>query len=390
MCHDAIPLLNLLLGAGALIHGSDLESPVQKPTHIPVFVAVEHMALTGITTLLDWCLYHGANLNHGAAVEDRDIHWTAHHATVGYYHYATPALCYVNSISSWEHCEKKEKTCDSPYVDEDCGQRTGLKLQNPLQGLINLPDRGAQIESASGYNEERRKKRQVYANKTPPWCLEHLVQRWGLAKLQECSNYSMVVEYLLHCSVQRGDIAEMLARCQFALRVSYHPRAHPPRYNAHSEETARNWVGFVDKYLLQKHQLNPTRLLAEYIVCKGRRLGALQDIGRATVDHLLAVGADINARVGDGSTPLHQHCREYNVLERDEQPVWFTRQITVKGDRLDFVRYLLSKGADASLTAQGSTARDPLLANVCEDRNSSRVYVLAQILSPEVLWPNKQ
>ncbi|KAL4861841.1 hypothetical protein BDV12DRAFT_203611 [Aspergillus spectabilis] len=71
--YDAIPLLNLLLGARVLIHGPDLESPVQKPTHIPVFVVVERMALTGNTTLLDWCLYHGANINHRAPVKDRDI-----------------------------------------------------------------------------------------------------------------------------------------------------------------------------------------------------------------------------------------------------------------------------------------------------------------------------
>ncbi|KAL2829529.1 hypothetical protein BDW59DRAFT_159115 [Aspergillus cavernicola] len=317
--YDWVPLLNRLLRAGALIHGPEIEAPVKKPTHIPVFIAVEAMATTGTSRY-----WTGACITGPTSITTPQLKIT------------TSSGC--SSIHIKGESSKGMEKVENPGKEE-WGEKERKKIQSPLQGLSHLLDQGANIDSGlSGYNQQlRRKNGLVYLDSMSPWCLERLLRKWGLAKLRECSNYSTMVEYLLHRSVQRGDIAEMLVRCEFALRADYHTWAQR-RYNVQSEKTVRFWVEFVDNYLLQRYRLSPTGILAGYI---------------------------------------------YNALERGDQVIWFSRQRTVRRDRLDFVRYPLSKGADASFTAQGSTARDLLVANVRYDGNSGEVHT--SILSADTL-----
>ncbi|KAL5336318.1 hypothetical protein BJX70DRAFT_400819 [Aspergillus crustosus] len=364
--YDPIPLIDLLLRGGALINGPKLHEPVRRPTHIPVFVAVEHMASTGDTTLLDWCLEHGANINHRTAAvytPTAERKYMADDRT--YYYCTTSPLVYVHAIKSWDDSNKSE----SENEDEVMHVHEQKRLVSPLQGLFYLLDRGANIDPVSDDHGEEPTARigRTYVNIGAPWLLEHLLQKWGLDLVEQSPDYRTLVNYLLRRSIERGYIAEMLVRCEFALRIGYtsHPYYHR-QFKPQSEKVVRLWTDIIRDLIMPECPLTPTRLLAEYIVSKGRRLDALQETGKATIDLLLAAQADINVRMDeDGSTPLHQLCREYNVLERGDGSVWFQRQRTVKRDRQEFLRYLFRKGADPRLrTVQGSTPRDLFLVDI--------------------------
>ncbi|RDW76307.1 uncharacterized protein DSM5745_06299 [Aspergillus mulundensis] len=364
--YDPIPLLDLLVSAGVSVRGPEIAAPVARPTHVPIFVAVEAMATTGNTALVEWCLRNGANINQQVPLIDHEID--------NVYYYGNPALFYIERIRLWNFTGKVAAGTNNLDIES--------KVSNPLQGLMYLVERGALIDPARDAHDGRPRTRTPteYTNKPTPWCLERLLRNCGLDCIRTTPTFRSTVEYLLRRSIHRGDVAELLVRCEYALRPGYEQWSKwstPTGYKAQSEQTIESWrdlLQLVDSLLdEQRSESTPTRLLAEYITCKAQRLDALHEIGHLTIDHLLAHGADINAPAGepDGATPLHQLCRAYNAHGRTRSALWYTRQTTVDTDMQELVRHLLSKGADPLRTAQGYTPRELLVADIRSEGCSS-------------------
>ncbi|KAL4744421.1 hypothetical protein BDW72DRAFT_188571 [Aspergillus terricola var. indicus] len=359
--YNPIPVLNLLVSAGVTLRGPEIAAPVVRPTHSPIFVAVEVMATTGDTALLEWCLQNGASINQQVPILDRELY--------GVYYYSNPALFYIDCIKPCNFTEKVAAEIKDLSLER--------KVSNPMEGLMYLMERGALIDPARDAHDQERRYRTGtdYTNKPTPWCIERLLRHCGLGQFQTKPTFRSTVEYLLRCSIGRGDIAEMIVRCEKALRPHYVPWTFLEQYEAQSEQTIESWsdlLQLVDNLLVaeKRPEFTPTRLLADYITCKAQRLDALHEIGQMTIDHLLASGADINAPVAgeaDGTTPLHQLCREYNAHGRQLLAPERTHQRSVSTDMQQFVRHLLSKGADPSRTAQGYTPKELLVAGIPSD-----------------------
>lgn len=70
-------------------HGRDYPARYGRPVYLPIFAAAEHMAETGSTKMVEWCLGHGVNINVQA------VHCL-------YRFFSTdPLLVYLESVRSW-------------------------------------------------------------------------------------------------------------------------------------------------------------------------------------------------------------------------------------------------------------------------------------------------
>ncbi|KAL4966590.1 uncharacterized protein BDV14DRAFT_198715 [Aspergillus stella-maris] len=426
--YDATPLLDLLLQEGAKIHGPKITASTSKPTHIPIFAAVEAMAATGDTKYLDWCLRRGANVNHCAGWQGR-VAW--YYSDFG----VNPAVFYVLSIDysdkkTWNHAsaettgiKRKSKVLTSPVeglsylverrahfdIDRDWKSRLRNEVGSdstttmPLASKVNnglaalemqfallpfsqtLPRTNA-AGASSGRADSTNTKPPITTDNKALWCVDRYIQRWGLTKLRNNPHYHEIAKYLVRNCAESGkaDILIMY-ECE---------RAFLTKYGSYLEEAVQYWLHFLDNVLLPSLPTSATNLLVKYILRRNHHHSkGLGEFQKATIDHLIFAGADVNAswiRTGDDveseSTPLHELCCSYNSIERETQhysrlkaahaaagsalpgklpPLPPLPRISMPAEsKGEILRYIIGKGADASRVVKGRKARDVLVEDV--------------------------
>ncbi|KAJ0413368.1 hypothetical protein BJY00DRAFT_319861 [Aspergillus carlsbadensis] len=342
--YDPIPVLDLLWSSGASIDVPRGRLWATDPLCTPIFAATEVMATRGDTRLVEWCIQHGANLNHLEVVND----WR-----LPICYRATPALFYVVSFDFWI-----EHTWD------------------PVLGLQFLFNCGAETDFSRDDIEGERPRSDMISPSPQSssaflWSLKCLLRKWGIADMVKKPNYRRMMEYLNHLNAEsRGTTAaETLSDCETAL--SPNPELHSSLGESEQRMAARQatiagWEALVREIVLPTYGLNATQLLAEYIAHQGRSIKPVEHLARSTIQALLEAGADINARwpdADDGSILLHELCRTVGR-------VWIelpggcgtlcTAELHVRSFSL--IKHVLGMGADRGrLTQDGRTAKELLL-----------------------------
>ncbi|KAJ5384591.1 hypothetical protein N7517_002502 [Penicillium concentricum] len=321
-------VLDLLIERGGIIHGPHVTHILTQSWHIPIMAAAAYMSSQG-TAVIERCLHHGADVNH----------LTQHifsrcYNEWGNHRYMSPALVYVDSIHNW----------DKP-----------THALHPVDGLEFLASRGARLQQPIPVPKR--------GDPKPPWwirsnmCLDFLLEKWGLMKLATSPDFLLTVQYLLRHAADIGTLAESLAYYDYQEGF----------YTDLPVQVSAAWQGLLT-YILEDLKVDPTILLSQYVLQKGLHIctKSLRDIGRATIERLLATGANINARMepGNGPTALHALCVAYNKepleLEGKYHSLYWSKNNGLKGT---YLVYLLSQGVDPSICIGGQTASEALLAN---------------------------
>jgi hypothetical protein len=343
-------VLDLLIEKGGIIHGPHVTRPVRQPWHIPIMAAAASMSSQG-TAVIERCLHHGADINHSTPkMAEKDYEGCR------YYQYMSPALVYVDSIDNW----------DGP-----------THVLHPVDGLAFLASRGALLQQPipipdHGDLERIHREPRVRCQWSPSqMCLDFILEKWGLIKLATSPGLLLAVQYLLRHAVSVGTLAESFASYDFEKSV----------YIDLPVQVSAAWQGLLT-YVLEDLKVDPTILLSQYILQKGLNIWdkPLQKIGRATIERLLASGANINTRMGaeDGPTALHAVCKAFNkellALEARFHSYYWRQKIEIQATYLE---YLASRGADFSIRIGGQTAKEALLVNQADIPLEARQKMLS-------------
>ncbi|KAI9038150.1 ankyrin repeat domain-containing protein [Aspergillus affinis] len=300
--------VDLLVRHGAHIDGPNLTHPVRRPWPIPIFVAAEEISKDGFESI-QICLKNGADINRCA--------WERIKGDFCYLivpdHYLTPFLVYLDSISDWDTQKSKVE---------------------PVQAIGFLIDQGARVEQPLNPPIEGR----VHDNRLSftQWGFEFLLRKWGPTALRDYGGFRTTVYFLLQKAVENGTLGESLARYDYPI----HTWGRVER----NDGVPAIWQDLLT-YLLEVQQVDPTTLLYQYILHKGRLTEWPSDIARLTINRLLAAGGNIHARLQpDGPTVLEELCRTYNHHEHGGRQ---TRRVFDRESyycRREFVGFLISKG----------------------------------------------
>ncbi|PLB49765.1 hypothetical protein P170DRAFT_409358 [Aspergillus steynii IBT 23096] len=335
--------VDILLRHGAHIDGPSLTHSVRRPWPIPIFVAAEDISTYGFE-LIRICLENGADINYCAWERIRDS-WGCYK---GPDHYLTPFLIYLDSISTWETRKLKVEPVQAISFLVDQGAWVEQPLNPPFEGQVH----GARLNFT-------------------PWGFEFLLKKWGPTALRDYDGFRTTIYFLLQKAVENETLGESLARYDYP--VDRWGRIE------RDGEVPSIWQELLT-YLLDVQQVDPTTLLYQYILYKGRFMEWQGDISRATIDRLLAAGGNIHARLQpDSPTVLEELCRTYNYQERGR--LLPGRALGYRWDewREEFVQFLVSKGiTDGPVSA----AHDLLLFDLdgLYEGAVSRLWLLAGIL----------
>ncbi|KAJ5185309.1 hypothetical protein N7491_006820 [Penicillium cf. griseofulvum] len=343
-------VLDLLIEKGGIIHGPHVTRPVRQPWHIPIMAAAACMSSQG-TAVIERCLHHGANINYPTPL----ICENTYHDQKKY-RYMSPALVYVDSIHNW----------DEP-----------MHALHPVDGLVFLASRGALLQQPipipdRGDLERIHRAPWVRCGWSPsPMCLDFILEKWGLIKLATSPGLLLAVQYLLRHAVSIGTLAESLVSYDYETGV----------YTDLPVQVSVAWQGILT-YVLEDLKVDPTILLSQYILKKGLCIWnkPLQKIGRATIERLLAVGANINSHMAaeDGPPAFHAVCEVFNkellTLEGRFHSYSWREKLDIQATYLE---YLASRGADSSIRIGGQTASEALLMNQADMPLEARQKMLS-------------
>ncbi|KAL3458082.1 hypothetical protein BJX64DRAFT_292537 [Aspergillus heterothallicus] len=352
--YDPLPVLDLVLSEfKAKGLGAGLDEALSND--LPVFAAVQEMALRGVTSGVEWCISHGADLNKASLVKD---------ARTKECFPATPAQVYIICLDFW----------------------SGTVVWDPVDGLEFLLARGASLDNSCRSTRRGEGERFMGAL----WALKYLLTKWGVSSMLTTPTYRRMIEFLFQLDAQRGSTSasQTLGRCAMGLQGSS-PELDPlhdnsDRYAAAREATLCAWQVLVKDIVLSRYRLSPTQLLVQFVLYKGANGGTVEHLTRATMDVLLDAGADINGPVpdaSDGSILLHELCREVGRVWRDAPKgcgEFCTFQDHVRCFSL--ITLVLSKGAKRLVrTNDGRTAKELFLESL-DTKQCERLARLATML----------
>ncbi|OQE37701.1 hypothetical protein PENCOP_c009G06565 [Penicillium coprophilum] len=345
-----IEVLDLLIENGGIIHGPNVTRPVLQPWHIPIMAAAACMPSQG-TAVIERCLHHGSDINHLTPQLCKRTYQDCKE-----YRYMSPALVYIDSIHNWDDPAHALRPVDGLVFLAS----RGALLQQP----IPIPDRGnlERVHSAPWMR--------CYWSPSP-MCLDLILEKWGLIKSTTSPGLLLAVQYLLRHAASVGTLAESLASYESEISALGDPPV----------QVSAAWQGLLT-YVLEDLKVDPTILLGQYILQKGLCIWnkPLEKIGRATIERLLASGANINSRMGagDGPTALHAVCAAFSkaVLElegRFHSSRWREKVET----QAKYLEYLASQGADSSIRVGDRTASEALLVNQADMPSETRQNMLS-------------
>lgn len=367
----------LLISHGANINGKDVARD-RQPMHIPVFAAATQM-LQGVSGLamMQLCLDHGANINRPCHEHNFPISVKAR-AVMPYAdpipHVCTTALfTFLGSIKSWQ-----------PSASMMC----------PVDGLKFLLNAGASAVSPPSRPIQRRYNNtqlflhdRTYAGASST--VELLLDKWGLGHLNE-PEFFKVLELLIRHGAARPFFARIL--------VKYDSVKNPEWADP---EIVSNWQRLLDLLItdLKQSDTNIDVVLRRVIADKGYLRSTLVhspwrgvgEIGRTSINALIAAGADINARIqvplreataSQRDTALQEVCSAFihtDQLENDlhDHLDGHLCEYSLKSERTysEWFAFLISKGADPYMEdthpcRNGESAIDIMLSPMKEGRAS--------------------
>lgn len=277
-------IFELLVSRGADVNGRDVLRNWQ-PMHIPVIAAATQMLQgTSGPAMMQLCLDHGANIN-------RPCHGhppAASFKKAGEQDDAVPHVCttalltFLESIESWN---------PSP------------SSMGPVDGLRFLLGRGASAVSPPSEKIQRKHNNttQFLLDRTyggASSAVELLLDKWGLEHLAQ-PEFFQVLELLISHGAARGFLARILVKYDSVQNPGW---ARP--------EVVRSWRRLLALLVADLdgggHRVGVDAVLRRVIADKGKLRATVThspwrgvgEIGRASIDALIAAGADINARVG--------------------------------------------------------------------------------------------
>ncbi|RGP71695.1 ankyrin repeat-containing domain [Fusarium longipes] len=403
-------VVEMLLEEGADIHGSlECYDPSRKgskkqrlikyyrPLHIPIFAAASYMASTGSSEMLDLCLQHGADINQkGPAL--------IYHDTLGNHFISTPLTTYLEGILKFP-------------------VNTQLK---PIDGIKYFLDRGALIQPPKSVEGEEWP---WFASGTwldfqegelcqPLSMVEVLLGKWHLEKLRT-PQFLETVKYLVSqgSGVERAESIIRNFSLDSAVTNLPLPHNHPDHPN-----NVRVWWDVIhqlwDKldevhghdYAWLDHSFNlggkAKRLISAGIETQEQKDKLLYEttinsylyqpqhygtLSRLVIDRQIALGADINAFVGDkGETLLFYVCDQINNafikggtddIESDYRHPEMTPIFQTKLQEL--VLSLINKGADPRMPVDDWTSYHVLKRDFKEARTNVQSYLVDLIAAIE-------
>jgi ankyrin repeat protein len=309
---SSMPVVDLLLSQGAHISGTERSSPSRIPLHIPIFAAASAISKHGLA-MMQLCLDRGIDINCRSRVVK-----TPGSSDMCYYN-TTPLLVYLKSIHQWS------------FSDGDPGI-------SPTAGLQFFVDNGALIDGPDELESNRYGQLCV----ARPLCINVLLDKWGVKELAD-ANFLAFLKMLIRHSRSREPSSTIL------VKYDYQPlKKKKAQSQEHHEAILAGWRDLVAAMMRSPTCLeSPSLLLHNYIVKKGMQPAIPGDLVWATIDHLLASGADINAPEGPKRrSALNELCVQFN---RQDENYYLLHVRRKQSYRLQFVEFLLRRGADPKL-----------------------------------------
>lgn len=373
-----------LLSRGASINGRNLalKQRDNNPMHIPVIAAAAHMNDKAGLAMMQMCLDHGANINRPCHTDGcpppKPVPraWDELQDDLPHWHACTTALLtYLDSIDSWPGDS-------APPRDIQASSLPG----GPLEAVAYLLDKGAdavspplrpifqqpeleQLESWDPHGANWREELKERTWKGAPSAIELLLDRWGLETLAVPDFFAVLRLLIQHGAARPGPVMGRIL----------------VKYEGNGAETVSNWKRLLDLLITDIKQSNISLdLLLRRVI--GDKSGLLNDlhhrqwlgkgeVGRATIDALLAAGADINAHHERPSkneainpwayTSLIEVCslfvhtdQVYSDLHDHTDGHPCAHSLEMEGIYREWLAFLVSRGADPDL-------RDPEFPRDC-------------------------
>ena len=330
-------LFDLLIEKGANIHGRDVHPPINIPTQIPVFAAAKAMAESDEGwQMMRLCLRHGAKTDQyaGAVNKEQKLYWT------------TPLLVYLDSVT-WD--------ADWPHQ----------KVLDELAYLFEAPSTSPPPEGCSRHLSSH------HPWDNSPYPIEFLIDKWRMEMLVD-KKYLSIIERLAQHTNVAGLILRLISKYAFSLDPTRTP-------------SAAGWCRLLE-VLLPRLNVDINDFLFQVIVIQGKTTqhaglsAGLGDLYHATIDILLAHGADINTRsTSQGTTALHTLSEYYSHVSTDPNPLTNYAQTNpaIRRQRCQLFELLKKKGADPTIAAEdGKTAIEQLLSGLDRATACGKPFVL--------------
>ncbi|KAJ4391099.1 hypothetical protein N0V93_004714 [Gnomoniopsis smithogilvyi] len=282
-------IFKLLVSRGADINGKDIPKSREAGMHIPVIAAGARM-LDDMTAaaMMELCLEHGANINrpcHEHPLPNTVNITTSRRGRDDVIpHVCTTALIeFLKSPKDWFLTLRK------------MGPVVGLNLRYLLDAGASAISPPSQPIIRRNHNKLRYLHDRTYAGASST--VEILIDRYGLGPLHWAPSLLPALERL----IKRGAARPFFAR----ILVKYDSVGKPSDWT--DPDAICNWQRLLDLLIadLKKSEVNIDAVLRRVIADKGslRKLGygspwrGVGEIGRATINALIAAGANINARM---------------------------------------------------------------------------------------------
>lgn len=288
-----LEIFHLLVARGAQL---DIGDPLRNRnpqcyTHIPIFMAIRHMARTGRTELLDACMALGADVHRPCHTGIRHLVRDEHFRQVRMC--TTPFLNYLSLLEPWKdgppNFEAHHMTASEEvmYIIRASGGCVPGGVSPKMKRTLPNLDQDINDRNFQGL----------------PSPVELLLTKWGVSFLEKPDFFS-TIKVLVEHSISERDLGRILVLIDGPSKTS--------RYN--EIENLKPWEDFLA--LLMPHiksldQGAKNALLRRVIVDKGlmrdrevrpSRWIKVEAIGRASIKALVRAGADINDTVNAADT----------------------------------------------------------------------------------------
>ncbi|KAB8078486.1 hypothetical protein BDV29DRAFT_152810 [Aspergillus leporis] len=164
---------------------------------------------------------------------------------------------------------------------------------HPVEVLAFFSELGAWIEQPGPVRS--RESRKGHTWKPAPWGLGLLLNKCEVGLFDTTPTFQATVQYILRRATANGYIGEDLARYRYS--AEYRKRT--------PEAIVQAWQSLLT-YVLEDLKVDTSLFLPQYLLRKIRWLDHLRALERATINRLLAAGADINGvdptTIKNGST----------------------------------------------------------------------------------------